>query len=678
MDLSQTIKSACHWMESRQYPGGYWMGMLQSNACIEAEWILAFHVLGQEEALDINKLAKGILDEQRPDGSWETYYNAPQGDINSTVESYVALRVAGLDPASEALTRARSWIHGQGGLASVRVFTRYWLALIGEWPWETIPAVPPEIIFFPTWSPFSIYKFAAWARATIVPLSILSARQPVRPLPADRRPREIFPEQTTPALFTLPKRGNLFSWERFFHLGDAFLRKYQKLGLTPGREMAIKLCLEWILKHQDADGSWGGIQPPWIYSLMALHNEGYHASHPVLDKGTKALQSFWSFESDDALHVQACNSPVWDTVLMLMAVTENGSDYSHSPKVSAAVDWLLDQQILEPGDWQVTVKGVEPGGWAYEHANLRYPDIDDTAVALLVLSRFQNKQYHDPKRLQQAIERGRKWVLAMQSKNGGWAAFDKDNTSTFLAKIPFCDFGEVLDPPSVDVTAHVLEALGHLGMDISNAQVGKAVAYLLQEQESDGCWFGRWGVNYIYGTGAVLPALRAVGFDMHSEPIRRAADWLVDRQNQDGGWGERCESYMDDQCRGQGESTPSQTAWAVLGLLAAGDAYQRAVERGINFLVANIGNGTWHEPHYTGTGFPGYGQGTKISDSAAVDSSKPEQGTELSRGFMIKYHLYSHYFPLMALGRANAFLQQIAAKQASGATIHCRQEEATR
>jgi squalene-hopene/tetraprenyl-beta-curcumene cyclase len=659
MNLTNTINKAYKWLESTQFPEGYWMEWLQSNACMESEWILALHFLGLHETLNLKKLARGILQEQRADGSWEIYHNAPQGDINTTVESYVALRAMGMDPESEALTRARQWIQNNGGISNVRVFTRYWLALIGEWPWDTIPTIPPEIIFFPSWFPLNIYNFASWARATIMPLSVLSARRPSRPLPEENRPREIFPKsKSSRAYVLLPQQGSLVFWEGFFYLADSLLRKYQKIGITPGRETAIKVCLEWIVKHQDADGSWGGIQPPWIYSLMALNVEGYHVSHPVLKKGTETLKSYWSSESDETMHIQACNSPVWDTVLALMAMTEKGSGFGHCPSTHTAVDWLLNQQILEPGDWQVKVKGVKPGGWAFEHSNLRFPDIDDTAVALLVLSRFRKTDYHDPQRLEWAIERGRKWILAMQSKNGGWAAFDKDNTSFFLTKIPFCDFGEVLDPPCVDVTAHVLEALGHLDMDMSHPAVRKGVDYILREQEPDGCWFGRWGVNYIYGTGAVLPALRAVGQDMTADSVRKAADWLVERQNPDGGWGESCQSYMDDRFRGKGDSTPSQTAWAILGLIAVGKDYMQAVQRGVGFLISRNGSGTWNEPQFTGTGFPGYGFGAKMFKSANSVSSKLQQGNELSRGFMIKYHMYSHYFPMMALGRSTVFLNE--------------------
>ncbi|MCF8105367.1 MAG: squalene--hopene cyclase [Desulfohalobiaceae bacterium] len=659
MELSNTISKAVQWLESKQSSHGYWMGRLESNSCMEAEWILAMHFLGLQEVLDLGKLARGILQEQRADGAWETYKKASHGDINTTVESYVALRAAGLDPDSEVLSRARQWIENNGGPSKVRVFTRYWLALIGEWPWSSIPVVPPEMIFFPDWFPLSIYNFASWARATILPLSILSARQPVRPLPERRRPRELFADHDADSrFFSLQRRNGLFSWEGFFHLADSILRHYQRLNVTPGRETAIKLCLEWVLRHQEGDGAWAGIQPPWIYSLLALNVEGYHLSQPVLSQGTEALKGYWSYESGDSIHIQACNSPVWDTVLSLMALTEGRAGFCSPSNISSGVDWLLEQQILEPGDWQVKVRGIEPGGWAFEHSNLNYPDIDDTAVALLVLSRVRKIGYHDPERLERAIKRGRDWILAMQSRNGGWAAFDKDNTSNFLTKIPFCDFGEVLDPPSVDVTAHVLEALGHLDPDRSHPAVGRGVEFIRKEQEPDGCWFGRWGVNYIYGTGAVLPALQAVGEDMTADYVRRAADWLVDRQNPDGGWGESCESYMADGFRGRGRSTPSQTGWAILGLTAVGKAYLPAVQKGIDFLISRNKNGTWNEPQYTGTGFPGYGVGAKIFRSTDLISDEFGQGTELSRGFMIKYHMYCHYFPLMALERAGLLLNE--------------------
>lgn len=655
-DLHQTIADAVQWIAARQDPAGFWAGMLESNACMEAEWLLAFHILGISWDSKINGMKQGILDEQRPDGSWEIFYRAPQGDISATVEAYAALRAWGMGPDEGPLRRARRWILSHGGLSGVRVFTRYWLALIGEWPWEKAPNIPPEIIFFPNWFPFCIYNFACWARATILPLSILSARRFTRPLRPERRLKELFPAGRKSVNYDLPAKGTAFSWEGFFKGADRFLHWYQRLGFNPGREAAIRASLEWIIRHQDADGAWGGIQPPWIYSLMALNSEGYPLTHPVIRKGLSTLDDHWSFKRKGALHIQASESPVWDTLLTLMAMQDCGIDYAGSPSMQKAVGWLLGQEVRTPGDWMVKIKGVEPGGWAFQRANNCYPDVDDTAVALIVLARLR-PFYEDQNRLDAAMSRAKRWILAMQCKNGGWGAFDRDNNQKIVTRIPFCDFGEALDPPSADVTAHVLEAFGEMGMSQSHPAAARAIRYVLSEQEPNGSWFGRWGVNYIYGTSAVLCGLKTIGYDMNAPEIRRALEWMKKAQNVDGGWGESCESYMDKHLCGKGVSTASQTGWALMALTAAEDGRHRdAVEAGAAYLAGTQQDGTWEEPWYTGTGFPGYGVGAKIDLSAGDTRKRLRQGTELSRGFMINYNLYRHYFPLMALGRARKMM----------------------
>jgi squalene-hopene/tetraprenyl-beta-curcumene cyclase len=388
---------------------------------------------------------------------------------------------------------------------------------------------------------------------------------------------------------------------------------------------------------------------------MALNVEGYELSHPVMAKGLAALDSHFAYERGGTLHIQASESPVWDTLLTLLAMQD--CDREFTPTMQQALDWVLANEVRYRGDWAKKVKHVEPSGWAFERANLHYPDIDDTAVALLMLARLPRGLLDQP-RIRATIDRALGWTLAMQSSNGGWAAFDKDNDWKIITKIPFCDFGEALDPPSADVTAHVLEALASLGFDRHHRAVKRGYDFLRSEQESDGSWFGRWGVNHIYGTAAVLPALAALGEDMSQDFVQRAADWLRAHQNEDGGWGETCASYMDDALRGRGPSTASQTAWALLALIATGDrAHEREIRRGVAFLIARQrDDGTWDEPYYTGTGFPGYGFGERMDFRDKRTLERIAQGTELQRGFMLNYNLYRHYFPLMALGRARKFL----------------------
>lgn len=657
--LQHGIGQAIDWLLGDQDDEGFWVGKLESNSCMEAEWILAMHILGIKDDPKYDGVVQAILNDQRNDGSWEIYYDAPTGDINTTVESYAALRIAGVDPQSIPLVRARKWILENGGLSEVRVFTRYWLALLGEWPWKNTPALPPELIFIPAWAPFNLYRFASWARATMVPLFILSARRPVHPPSPDRRLDELFPDGRDNFDYRLPRKNGFFSWERFFLITDRILNSYVNFPFPPFRETAIRQCQEWIVQHQDADGAWGGIQPPWIYSLMALHEEGCDPQdHPVLAAGLTAFNHPWSYERDGGIYLQPSVSPIWDTVLVLLAFLDCQMVADTITAAEKAVRYLLKKQVLVGGDWQVFVKNVEPGGWAFEYENDKYPDVDDTAVAVIVLLRFLPfvKSRKLKEQIQCAVDRAIAWLLGMQNKNGGWAAFDRDNTSKLLTLIPFADFGELLDPPSVDVTAHVVEALGMYGKSNTDPAVAKACRFIRMEQEDDGPWFGRWGVNYIYGTAAVLPALEAVGEDMKAGYVQRAVHWLAGHQNKDGGWGEICGSYMDDQLRGNGPSTASQTGWALMALIAIGSHdFDQNISRGLDFLLTSQHHdGTWDEPYYTGTGFPGYGVGERINLSQKGE--KLSQGRELSRGFMLNYNLYRHYFPLMAMGRARSHL----------------------
>ena len=658
--LDASIGRAIGWLDAGQDPEGFWVGMLESNQCIEAEWLLAMHVLGIDDDPKLPGLIQTVLDAQRADGSWEVYYDAPTGDINATVECYAALRAHGFGAHDPVLARAREWIFAHGGLRHIRVFTRYWLALIGEWPWEETPNLPPEVMFLPSWSPVNIYELASWARATLLPLAVLSSRRAVYRLPEDRRLDELFPHGRKRMDYSVPpKIGD--TWELAFRGADKLLHLYQTLGgavgLLPLREVAIRRCLEWILRRQEADGAWSGIQPPWIYSLMALHHEGYPLDHPVLRKGIAALDAHWSYEKEGGLCVQASESVVWDTLLALLAMIDCGRHADTAPHMLEALEWILDMQVTTGGDWQVKVRGVEPGGWPFERANTHYPDVDDTAVALIVLA-LAREHFPDKARIDRAVQRATAWIRAMQCSNGGWAAFDKDNDNELLTRLPFCDFGEALDPPSADVTGHVIEAFGLLGVPRDDPCVARGLQFLRDEQEDDGSWFGRWGVNHIYGTAAVLPALRAIGEDMDQPWVRKAADWIVAHQNDDGGWGESCASYMDPSLRGWGVSTASQTGWALMSLVAMQSAvYRPAIDRGLGFLIATQrDDGTWDEPHYTGTGFPGYGIGARMDISEVGVEHRLNQSTELGRGFMINYNMYRHYFPLMAMGRARRFL----------------------
>ncbi len=617
---------------------------------MEAEYIMLTRFLGSDEGDRIPRVAEDIRRRQLADGSWRVYYGAP-GDLSTSIECYFALKLVGDSPDSPHMTRAREFIISRGGIPKARVFTKIWLALFGQWDWKGAPVMPTDMMLLPRWAPLNIYRFASWARATIVPMTIILTLHPTRPPHEREWITELYPRG--PVTFTLSRwKAKPFSLEGGFLLVDRILRLYRKLPFIPGRKRALKAAVEWIISHQEADGSWGGIQPPWVYSLIALSSLGYPVDHPVIAKGLERFRKEWSLPSEDgaALRVQACLSPVWDTCLAMLGLLDSGVQPDH-PAIQRAARWLLHEEIRAKGDWAVYRPHLEPSGWAFEFHNDQYPDIDDSAIIVMDLALARLDDEADEQAKSAAIERALNWLTGMQSSNGGWAAFDRNNDSSYLAKIPFADFGELLDPPSVDVTAHVLEMYGRLGYTPKHPPVHRGLAYIWSQQEYDGAWFGRWGVNYIYGTGAVLPALKALGEDMTQPRVRRAVSWLLAHQNPDGGWGETCVSYVDHTLRGQGESTPSQTSWALVALIAAGEASHESVERGVEFLLARQrDDGGWDEPQFTGCGFPGYGPGDRPDEYKSPDGLN-SQGAELSAAFLINYHLYRNYFPLWALGR---------------------------
>ncbi|HET8977751.1 MAG TPA: squalene--hopene cyclase, partial [Solirubrobacteraceae bacterium] len=489
-------------------------------------------------------------------------------------------------------------------------FTHIWLAMFGLWSWDRVPVLPPELMLLPPWFPLNTYDYACWARQTIVALSVVLSYRPQRALPFTIEELHGSTPWAPPVATTLAGRGLLAL--------DRVLRIYQHLPYKPLRETALARAERWIVDRQEADGCWGGIQPPWVYSLIALRLLGYPLDHPVIKRGLEGLETF--VIDDGMRRLEACQSPVWDTALALIALADSGLPADHEAIVRGA-QWLLDEQILGRGDWAVRRPQLEPGGWAFEFANANYPDIDDTAEVVMALRAAEPE---DRTRIQAAIERGVGWLRGMQSSDGGWAAFDVDNTRALVRDLPFCDFGEVIDPPSADVTAHVVEMYALLGR-AEDPGARRGLEWLLRHQEPGGSWFGRWGVNHVYGTGAVVPALVAAGISTDHPSIRRAVRWLEDHQNEDGGWGEDCRSYDDEAWIGRGQSTPSQTAWALLALHAAGES-SAALRRGVAWLARNQrADGSWDEPVHTGTGFP--------SD------------------FYINYHLYRLTFPVMALGR---------------------------
>ncbi|HZO75590.1 MAG TPA: squalene--hopene cyclase [Ktedonobacteraceae bacterium] len=610
-ESKQALERAVQWLLERQDSAGWWCGELETNVTMTAEHVLLLRFL----ELDLERIRNGavrhIINHQRADGSWALYFGAP-ADLSTTIEAYVALKVLGVDPGSDVMRRALKVIHQQGGVAKARVFTKIWLALFGQYPWSGIPTMPPELIYLPPWVPFNIYDFACWARGTIAPLLIVLSRHPIKPLGCSVS--ELVVSGTEDLLARVPGSG-LFWWI------DKLLKLYEAGPWQPGRSLARRRVVDWIVERQEADGSWGGIQPPWVYSLIALSLEGMGIDHPVMRWGIEGQAGF-ALEDESGWRFQACMSPVWDTAWALLALRQAGVARAH-PAIQRAVQWLLREQISTGGDWQVRCGRVPCGGWAFEFENDIYPDIDDTAVVVLALLEAGTEPV-----VRNAVERATRWVLVTRSSNGAWGAFDKDNTRQIVYRLPFADFGALLDPPSEDVTAHVLEMLAHVDAPDKEQVIQTALKYLRQKQRPDGAWYGRWGVNYIYGTWCVLSALAALcnhGYAVQ-DMIERGASWLLARQNSDGGWGESCYSYEDSSFAGVGQSTPSQTAWAVLALQTAGMDRHAACLRGLTYLRDTQVDGTWQEREHTGTGFP--------------------------RDFYINYHLYRHVFPTMALAGA--------------------------
>jgi squalene-hopene/tetraprenyl-beta-curcumene cyclase len=650
--VAQALRRTQDYFFESQHPDGYWWGELESNPTMEAEYLMVTYFLGSDEGERWKLVANDIRRRQRDDGTWGMYYGAP-GDLSTTVECYFALKLMDVSADEPFMRSARKFILSKGGVPKVRIFTKIWLALFGQWEWKGTPVMPPELLLLPTWAPFSFYRFSSWARATIAPMLVLLTQHPVKSIPPETAIDELIPAPHGQSDYRLPRRSHSWlSMQGLFWLADGALRWYERLPWKPLRKLALRRTERWIVEHQEADGSWGGIQPPWVYSLMALKQLGYPNDHPVMAKGLQGFREAWSLPSDDgeSMRVQACLSPVWDTALAALGLLDSGVAPDH-PAIQRMVRWLLRKEIRVKGDWAVKVPKLEPSGWAFEFENDFYPDVDDTSIIVMVLDRARLSDPGEELERQAAVLRAEAWMEGMQSSNGGWAAFDKDNTDRLVTKIPFSDFGEVLDPPSVDVTAHVVEMFGRLGRNASYGPVKRGLDYIRREQEEDGSWFGRWGVNYVYGIGSVLPALQALGEPMDQPSVRRAVEWLAAHQNEDGGWGESCASYVDPSLRGTGESTASQTAWGLISLLAAGELEHPVTQRGLAYLVSTQReDGTWDEPQFTGCGFPGYGIGEQ--PKRHLRPGDPTwQGTELGAGFMINYHLYRNYFPLWALGR---------------------------
>lgn len=622
--VKDAIANSQNYLLSIQYPDGYWWAELESNVTITAEVVLLHKIWGTDRERPLHKVEAYLRSQQRDHGGWELFYG-DGGELSTSVEAYMALKLLGVPQTDPAMVKARKFILERGGISKTRIFTKLHLALIGCYNWRGIPSLPPWVMLLPSNFIFNIYEMSSWARSSTVPLLIVIDRKPVFLTDPAINLDELYAEGVEQARYELPRKGD---WTDLFITLDETFKLAETLNLVPFRQEGIQAAERWVLERQEATGDWGGIIPAMLNSLLALRALDYDAADPIVERGLRAVDNF-AIETADTYRIQPCISPVWDTAWVMRALVNSGLAPDH-PAVVRGGEWLLSKQILDYGDWAVKNRTGKPGAWAFEFDNRFYPDVDDTAVVVMALDVVK---LPNEKLKQAAIARALNWIASMQCQPGGWAAFDMDNDQDWINQIPYGDLKAMIDPNTADVTARVLEMLGECNLFIDTGNLERAMSYLKAEQETEGCWFGRWGVNYIYGTSGALCALSLIAPEKTRLSIEQGAAWLVGCQNPDGGWGETCRSYDDPTLKGQGLSTASQTAWAILGLIAAGQATGKfakvALERGIGYLLETQRlDGTWDESEFTGTGFPSH--------------------------FYLKYHLYQQYFPLLALGRYQA------------------------
>jgi squalene-hopene/tetraprenyl-beta-curcumene cyclase len=614
----------------RQNPEeGYWVAELEADPTLTSEYLMLRRFLGVVDPERERKALRYLKAAQLPDGGWPIYYGGPS-EISASVKAYFALKLAGTSNDEPFMIRAKEAILARGGVVSANVFTKIALALFDQYDWQGIPSMPPEIILLPKRFYFSLYAMSYWSRAVLIPLLIIFAHRPVSRVPEEQGIDELYLRPRSKVRYSdvppFQKDRRLITWRNLFIALDSVLKLYDRLPIRSLRAKAVRRAAEWMLEHIHGSGGLGAIYPAMANSVIALRCLGYGADHPLIVKALGEIEALEVYESInagqgqvEALHLQPCFSPVWDTSLLINALIEAGLPQDH-PALAKAAGWLLSRQTKMAGDWKVSCPAGEPGGWYFQFENELYPDVDDSAVVIMALAKLLVTDSES----RRALGRGYRWVMAMQGSDGGWGAYDKDNNRMVFNLIPFADHRALLDPSTADLTGRCLEMLGVLGHDRTHPAVKPALEFLEREQEPDGSWYGRWGVNYIYGTWSVLAGLNAIGEDLSAPYVQRAVAWVESKQNPDGGWGESCDSYADPEQAGQGDSAPSQTAWALLALLSAGMADSISVVRGINYLLRHQrDDGSWEEIRHTGTGFP--------------------------RVFYLRYHWYCQYFPLWAL-----------------------------
>ncbi|MEY2536297.1 MAG: squalene-hopene/tetraprenyl-beta-curcumene cyclase [Verrucomicrobiota bacterium] len=618
-EISHAIGRAQENLLRQQHPDGHWCGELLVDSTLCSDFILFMHWLGEVDGRLQERCVQHILQRQGGDGGWNVYHGGPS-EINASVKAYFALKLAGCSPALPFMQEARATILRLGGVPRMNTFSKLYLALLGQFPWKYLPTIPVEMVLLPSWAPFHMYKMSSWSRAMLVPLAIINHFKPTRTLSGDKQLHELYPLGTEHKDFTLPRDERFFTWRNFFLRVDDVLKFLHPLGFRPMRQRALEEAERWI-RDRIGEGSDGlaTVFPAMLNCLIALRTLGYSKADPVYVKAARDFAGLFVDDPED-FRIQPCLSPVWDTAINVITLVESGMP-ADDPSLRRASDWLISKEVRIRGDWAVNNPHLEASGWAFEYNNVYYPDTDDTGMVLMALRLVQPE---NSEVLDQLFERALRWQLSFQCRDGGWAAFDKDVTTPWLEDMPFADHNAILDPTCSDLTARTLELLGYIGFDPRAECVQRAIQYLIDTQEDDGSWYGRWGVNYIYGTWQVLRGLRAIEQDMTQDWVLRGRDWLESCQNSDGGWGETCATYENPATKGIGESTASQTSWAVMGICACGDLDRQSVQRGLRFLLGSQNaDGSWTEPQITGTGFPGV--------------------------FYLKYDMYRQNFPLLAL-----------------------------
>jgi len=616
--VAVAVDAARKYLFSQQHEEGYWCGELQADTTLESDYILLHTLLGTGSQERFDKAARYILKHQNEDGGWSIYAGGPS-NVSASVKAYFGLKLAGFTEDHPALARARKKILDLGGVTEVNTFTKIYLCFFGQYDYDAVPAIPPEIVLFPNWFWFNIYEISSWSRAILVPLSICYAKKPFKKIPDEMGVEELFVGGRDKSRMHLHWAEKLISWRNFFLFLDRLTHWFERVHIRPLRSLALRRAEKWMLDRFEMSDGLGAIYPSMMNAIIALRCLGYSVDDPQFIRAMDEFEKL-GIEEGDTFRMQPCMSPVWDTAYALFALGEAGVPAS-DPRLVKCADWILQKQVRKPGDWKIKNPKGEPGGWYFEFNNEFYPDVDDSAMVCLALSRVEhpNGRYQ-----RESVQRATDWILSMQCKDGGWASFDKDNDRMVFQYVPFADHNAMLDPATVDITGRILECLATYGYDQNHPAVKRAIKFIRKAQEPDGSWFGRWGVNYIYGTMQVLRGLEAMAVDGNDPMIQQAAEWVRSVQNADGGWGETVGSYDDPNLRGQGDSTASQTAWAIMGLLAVGDTRSECVARGMAYLLRTQNkDGSWDEAFFTGTGFP--------------------------RVFYLMYHLYRQYFPLIAL-----------------------------